>query len=161
MKKMIYCPRCAQKLVTIRKNDHEYLACESENCDYIFWDNPVPVVAALVEHEGQVLLARNKEWPEKMFGLVTGFLEKKETTEQAVLREVEEELGLRGEVAGLIGLYPFYERNELLIVYHVRTEGLVSIGEELAEVRMVPPEKLKPWAFGTGYAVQDWLDRRK
>ncbi len=36
---------------------------------------PIPVVAAIVELDGMVILARNRLWPEKMFGLVTGFLE--------------------------------------------------------------------------------------
>jgi len=42
-----------------------------------------PVVAAIIEHEGQVLLARGKNWPEKMFALVTGFLEADESRRPA------------------------------------------------------------------------------
>jgi NADH pyrophosphatase NudC (nudix superfamily) len=43
--------------------------------------------------------------PETWFGIVAGFLEKGETPEQAVLREVEEELGLKGEIVEYIGYY--------------------------------------------------------
>ncbi len=85
------------------------------------WDNPVPVVAAIVEHEGAVILARDRDWPEKMFRLVTGFLENDETPEQGVAREVK---------------------------------------EELADYRRIAPDKLKPWDFGTGLALADWLARR-
>ena len=95
-----------------------------------------------------------------MYGLITGFLEKKEYPEEAVIREVKEELGLEGKVVDLIGLYPFFERNQLIIAYHVLTRGEITMGEELAEVKAVPPEKLKPWAFGTGFAVRDWLKKR-
>jgi NADH pyrophosphatase NudC (nudix superfamily) len=80
-------------------------------CGYVHWDNPVPVVAAIVEHEGAVILARNKEWPEKMYGLVTGFLEKDEAPEEGVKREVKEELGLDASAAYFVGLYPFARRN--------------------------------------------------
>jgi len=130
-------------------------------CGYVHWDNPVPVVAAIVEHEGAVILARNKEWPEKMYGLVTGFLEKGEAPEAGVKREVKEELDLDASAAHLVGLYPFARRNELIIAYHVPATGTLRLNEELAEVRRIAPEKLRSWDFGTGLAVADWLKRRQ
>ena len=135
------------------------LAC-SAACGYVHWDNPVPVVAAIVEHEGGVILARNKDWPEKMFGLITGFLEKDETPESGVAREVKEELGLDASATHFIGLYPFARRNELLIAFHVPAEGAVVLNEELAAYKRIAPEKLRPWDFGTGLALADWLRNR-
>ena len=135
------------------------LAC-SAACGYVHWDNPVPVVAAIVEHEGGVILARNKDWPEKMFGLITGFLEKDETPESGVAREVKEELGLQASATHFVGLYPFARRNELLIAFHVPAEGAVVLNEELAAYKRIAPEKLRPWDFGTGLALADWLRNR-
>lgn len=151
-----FCPTCAAPLAA-RAQDGR-LACA---CGFIHWDNPVPVVAAIVEHEGAVILARNKDWPEKMYGLVTGFLEKDEHPEDGVRREVKEELDLEASAAHFVGLYPFARRNELLIAYHVPATGTVRLNEELADVRRVVPEKLRPWDFGTGLAVADWLKRRR
>lgn len=133
--------------------------CPAEGCGFVFWDNPLPVVAAIVEHEGVVVLVRNHGWPEKMFGLVTGFLEKGESPEAGVLRELREELGLEGEVVRLIGVYPFEQRNELIVAYHVRAHGTITLGDEIAQHKSVPREKLRPWPFGTGLAVRDWLAR--
>ena len=160
MTKMKFCPQCGHRLAPTRIQQREYLACESDVFNYFFFDIPLPVIAALVEYEGNVLLARNKAWPPKMYGLITGFLEKMETPEEAVLREVKEELGLDAEIVELIGLYPFYEQNELIIAYHIRARGEVTMGKELSEVKAVPPVKLSPWEFGTGFAVQDWLKKR-
>jgi NADH pyrophosphatase NudC (nudix superfamily) len=150
-----FCPVCAAPLAE-RAADGR-LGCA---CGYVHWDNPVPVVAAIVEHEGAVILARNKDWPEKMFGLVTGFLEKDESPADGVKREVKEELDLEPLAAHLVGLYPFARRNELIIAYHVPAAGTVRLNEELAEVRRIAPAKLRPWDFGTGMAVADWLKRR-
>jgi len=130
-------------------------------CGYVHWDNPVPVVAATVEHEGEVILARRKQGPEKMDGLVAGSLEKDEAPEEGVKREVKEELDLDASAAHLVGLYPFARRNELIIAYHVPATGTVRLNEELADVRRIAPEKLRPWDFGTGLAVADWLKRRQ
>ena len=104
---MKFCPQCGQGLIKKQIEEKDRLACPSSSCTYVFWDNPTPVVAAIVELHGSVILARNRLWPEKMFGLVTGFLEQGETPQVAVLREVKEELGLTGTVAEFIGLYSF------------------------------------------------------
>ena len=156
-----YCLKCGTKLIDREVDGFSRRACPSGNCDYVFWDNPVPVVAAIIEYGGAVLLVRNHGWLEKMFGLVTGFLEKNESLEEGVLREVKEELGLEGEVLGFVGAYPFFAMNQLLLAFHVVASGEIVLGEELVEVKPVALEKLKPWPFGTGLAVRDWLANRR
>jgi NADH pyrophosphatase NudC (nudix superfamily) len=89
---MKYCPLCAHELEEVEIDAKPRLSCSSATCDYIYWNNPTPVIGALVERNGEVVLVRNKGWPEKMFGLVTGFLEEGETADNAILREVSEEL---------------------------------------------------------------------
>ena len=153
-----YCPHCTASLEPRHDGERERPSCP--DCAYIHYDNPLPVVAALVEHEGAVVLARNKAWPETWFGLVTGFLERGETPEEGVLRELEEELGLTGVIERLIGVYPFVEMNQVIIAYHVRAEGSIRLGDELAAMKRVAPEKLRPWPMGTGHAVRDWLKAR-
>jgi len=155
-----FCPRCGTSLVPTPAGDGIRAACPEAGCGFVHWDNPVPVVAALVELDGRIVLARNVAWPEKVFGLVTGYLERDEAPEAAVAREVAEELGLTATREDLIGLYPFRSKNQLLIAYHVLAEGTVRLNEELAEYRLIDPERLKPWDFGTGFAVRDWLAGR-
>lgn len=155
-----FCTRCGSALEERTVEGRARLACSAESCDYIRWDNPVPVVAAIVEHDDRVVLVRNHGWPDKMFGLVTGYLEKGESPETGVLREVSEELGLEGEVAGLVGVYAFEAKNELIVAYHVVARGEIRLGEELAAYKAIEPARLKPWPFGTGHAVKDWLARR-
>ncbi|MBA1148562.1 NUDIX domain-containing protein [Ectothiorhodospiraceae bacterium WFHF3C12] len=155
-----YCPRCSAVLTTVQLGGQQRTACPDPVCGYVFWNNPVPVVAAIVETPAGVVLARNKGWPEKMFGLVTGFLEAGESPDQGVLREVEEELALTGRIASFLGNYSFYQANQLLICYHVTAAGEPQPGEELAEIRVIPVERLRPWEFGTGPALRDWLAGR-
>ena len=158
---MAFCPRCATPLEERIVDGRRREACPREGCGYVLWDNPLPVVAAIVEHESGVLLVRQAGWPEKFFGLVTGFLEKGETPEEGVLREVKEELDLEGHVVTLVGVYPFVERNQVIIAYHVKAEGTPRLGEELEAYKPIPPDKLRPWPMGTGLAVKDWLERRR
>jgi ADP-ribose pyrophosphatase YjhB (NUDIX family) len=138
--------------------ERERNACAA--CGWVHWDNPTPVVAAVVEYQGKVLLARNAAWPEKMFALVAGFLERDEHPRDAVMREVKEETNLDGIDAQLIGAYEFARRNQVIIAYHVRTEGELRLSEELVDYRLVEPAKLRPWPQGTGLALADWMRAR-
>jgi NAD+ diphosphatase len=153
-----FCPRCATALVVGQHAERERAACPA--CGWVHWDNPTPVVAAVIEFDGKVLLARNRAWPEKMFALVTGFLERDETPQEAVAREVLEETGLQTVASTLIGVYDFALRNELIVAYHVQAEGTIVLGEELAEFRLLEPARVRPWPIGTGFAVADWMRAR-
>src|SRR5690606_19041252 len=136
------------------------LACPAEGCGFVFYDNPLPVVAAIVEHEGEVILVRQRGWPASWYGLVTGFLERGETPEAGILRELDEELGLSGEIASLVGAYAFEQKHELIVAYPVRASAEIRLGDELEAYRRVAVDKLRPWPVGTGLAVRDWLASR-
>ena len=41
-----------------------------------------------------------------------------------------------------------------------RPEAVKALSPELAEYRLVAPEKMRCWRAGTGYAVADWLVSR-
>ena len=60
-----------------------------------------------------------------------------------------------------IGVYAFPERNELILAYHIEAWGEVRLGKELAGLKRIRPEKLRPWPVGTGHAVRDWLAGRE
>ncbi|MEL6868523.1 MAG: NUDIX domain-containing protein [Pseudomonadota bacterium] len=157
-----FCPVCAAPLVPAMHGDRQRLACSDHRCQFVHWNNPTPVVAAIVERNGCIVQVRSHGWPPGWFGLVTGFLEAGESAEQGVLREVKEETGLPGTLGDLIGVYPFYRMNQILIVYHVAlADGDIVIdAEELEDYREVALSDVKPWASGTGYALRDWLATR-
>jgi NAD+ diphosphatase len=156
-----FCPLCAVALIQ-RQDEQEAgrlrLACPDGH--WTHWDNPLPVLAALVEIDGKILLARNAAWAEKTFALITGFMERDETPEQGIARELKEETNLDADHISLIGVYEFMRKNELIIAYHVRASGDIQLSEELLEYRLIAPENLRPWDAGTGHAVADWMRSR-
>jgi NAD+ diphosphatase len=153
-----FCPRCAAPLQVLAQAGRERNTCGA--CQFTHWNNPLPVVAALIQVGDMMLLARNAAWPPKMFALITGFLEAGETPEQGIRREIHEETALHVDKLELIGVYDFVRKNELIIAYHAQASGTVQLSEELVEYRMVEPAKLKPWRAGTGMAVADWMRSR-
>lgn len=162
MPQMNFCPQCASPLVPGVASGRERLIC-SKPCGYIFYDNPLPVVGAIVEYDDDtVVLTQNIGWPAEWFGIVTGFLEKEEEPAEAILREIQEELGLTdARIVEFLGIYTFYQRNEIIFTYHVRASGTIVMDEtELQAIKIVPVSKLRPWPFGTGPAVAEWLKKR-
>lgn len=156
---MKYCGACGSSLKLLWLDGADRLQC-SAHCGFVHWDNPTPVVAAIIEYQGKVLLARNAQWPEGWFALITGFLEKGETVEESVLREVKEELNLDGRIERFVGNYSFLEANQLLIVFHVIAEGEIKLNEELVEYKLQQHADVEPWSQGTGPALNDWLASR-
>jgi NAD+ diphosphatase len=152
-----FCPQCARPLEKVEMNATSRLACVAPDCGFVHWDNPIPVVAAIVEHEGKVVLARNVAWPATWYALVTGFLERGESPEVGVMREVKEELDLEAQAANFVGLYEFRRMNQIIIAYHVPATGTIKLNEELADYRHEPFDQVRYWEAGTGYAVRDWL----
>jgi NADH pyrophosphatase NudC (nudix superfamily) len=151
-----FCPNCAAPLVDKMVQGEPRRVCSAE-CGFVHYDNPTPVVAAIVEHEGQVVLARNCAWPRTFYGLITGFLERAETPERCVVREVKEELNLDSGTPTLVGVYAFERMNQVIIAYHVTATGTIALNEELDDYKHVPFERCRVWPGGTGLALRDWL----
>ena len=157
-----FCPRCKTALVARELGGRARQACPREECGFVAWDNPVPVVAAIVERNGEVVLVRNIGRPEGWYGLVAGFLEKGEHPEAGIRREIDEEIGLAVEKLTFLGIYPFELRNQIIFAYHaLPAPGEIRLAvDEIAGYRSVPIERLRPWSRGTGPALRDWLATR-
>jgi NAD+ diphosphatase len=156
-----FCPKCSSALA--EHVDHEGAArqsCIDKSCGFTFWGNPTPAVGAVVEHNGEIVLARNAAWPENMFALITGYLERNEDPVKAVAREVKEEIGLDVVETNIIGNYSFDRKNEVMLCYHVVTTGEITLGDEIVEVKRYKPHELRPWPRATGFALADWMRSR-
>ena len=142
----------------------ERSACPTPQCHYIHWNNPIPVVAALVKHEDRYIIARNSQWPKRIFSVITGYLEQNESPKAAVLREVQEELGLTGTIKNLIGAYSFVEQNQIIICYEVEASGQLTTNHEIADVKRLTPDELSAYDFSPLYITRniilDWKKHR-
>lgn len=156
-----YCPKCAHSLVVNQFDGVDRSVCEKAGCGFVLWDNPVPVVAGLVEYQGSILLARNALWPKGLFSFITGYLERNESPEQAIIRETQEELGLTAEVSRFIGHYPFNKKNQLIIAFALQALGEVDLGDEIVETLLVPRATIGEHDFGpltlSAKIVADWV----
>jgi NAD+ diphosphatase len=160
-----FCLQCGHALAWLTQDEDggpkARLRCVA--CGWTYWNNPTPVLAAIVEctdQGGRVLLARNAAWSGRLFALITGFMEAGETPEQGITREVMEETALQVDHLKLVGVYDFQRMNQLIIAYHAQAHGEVRLSPELAEYKLFALQDLRCWRAGTGFALADWLRSR-
>jgi NADH pyrophosphatase NudC (nudix superfamily) len=157
-----FCPQCATPLEFIAQmedgGEKERLRCVA--CGYTHWNNPTPVLAAVVEYQGKILLAQNAAWLGKMFALITGFMEAGETPRGGIEREIKEETNLEATELNLIGVYDFQRMNQVIIAYHAVCHGKVKLSPELVDYRLYAFDEVKCWPSSTGFALADWLRTR-
>lgn len=112
-------------------------------------ERPLATVGALIENaEGEVLLVRTHKWRGRL-GLPGGKIERGETQEQALRRELFEEVGLTvGSIRFLcvqdcIDSPEFHKPAHMLLLnYHCRVEaGAVRLNDEAEAHLWVRPEQ--------------------
>lgn len=106
-----YCPACGRMMSTRVCEGRKRPVCDREEggCGYINYGRFTLGVGGIVldrDRSGAdriLLIQRNQEPNKGGWTLPGGFVEADETAEEAVIREVEEETGLRCRVIGLVG----------------------------------------------------------
>lgn len=114
------------------------------NCGRPHYPQLSPAVIALVEHEGKALLARNAKAPRPFFSCLAGFVEPGESLEEAVEREVFEEVGVKVKDIGYFGSQAWPLTHSLMIGFRAGYAGgdLRPDRNEIAEAAWFGPDSL-------------------
>ncbi|WP_153639045.1 NUDIX domain-containing protein [Prolixibacter sp. NT017] len=99
-----HCPRCGSSQFNSRE---EGISFSCEDCGFVYFVNSSAAVACLIfNSKGELMLSRRAIEPNRgMLDLPGGFVDVMETAEEAVRREINEELGIA--VTGLQYLTSF------------------------------------------------------
>lgn len=143
---MKYCSHCAGLIIRkIPENDHlERDVCS--NCHHVFYKNPLVVSSCIVESGNSILLCRRNIDPGNGFWTIPGgFLENKETTEEAAIRETNEEAMAEVAIGSLHGIYNIPRASQLYFVYRGTLVGdQFAPTPESREVALFREEDI-PW----------------
>lgn len=87
-----FCGRCGG--ATEPREGGHMRQCTNADCKAQHFPRTDPAVIMLVSSGAKIILARKKGWPEDRYSILAGFVEQGETLEGAVIREVQEEVGV-------------------------------------------------------------------
>ena len=136
-----FCGRCGA--VTQPLTDQRARQCP--RCGLAAYPRLAPAVIVLVERDdGRVLLARNANFSENFYSCLAGFVEPGETLEEAVRREVREEVGIEVGDLRYFGSQPWPFPHSLMIGFTARLASgeLRPDGLEITEAGWFSPSEL-------------------
>ncbi len=123
--------------------------------------NPALTVDAVAIRRGRVLLVRRGHPPfEGMWALPGGFVDLRETVEEALVRELREETRLEARSIRLLGVYSGPDRDPrkptATVAFLVRgLRGNLRGGDDAADARWIPLKDASPLAFDHDRIVAD------
>jgi NAD+ diphosphatase len=156
-----YCGRCATP--TEPAAGERARRCPS--CGLLAFPRLAPAIITLVEREdGRALLARGRTFPIPMYSCLAGFVEPGETLEEAVHREVGEEVGIDIIDVRYWNSQPWPFPHSLMIGFQARYGGgdLVLDEAEIIDANWYAPDDLPPIPPGLSIArrlIDDWVER--
>lgn len=132
---------------------------------------PEPCVGALIFSKGKILLVLSWKWGEK-WSLPGGHINLRETLEEALKREVREDVGLEIEVQGLINVQEailskeFYRPKHFIFLDFLckaTTLGLRPDGREVQKIVWATPQKALTMDIDsfTRSAIETYLKAKK
>jgi len=149
-----YCPACGSERFV--QNNFKSKRCES--CGFIYYVNPSAAVAAfIVNDSGDLLVCKRGKEPEKgTLDLPGGFVDGNESAEEAMKREIGEELQVKAiGVKYVFSLPNEYEYSKMTIPTldmffecRLETNRNLKPSDDVEDCFFVPLKELDPELFG-------------
>ena len=114
-----FCSRCGNPM-HLRSTER---AKECDLCGLLKYPRLSPAIIVLVERGRELLLARAHHFPPGLYSVIAGFVEPGETLETAVVREVQEEVGLSIGKIRYFGSQPWPFPDSLMIGFTATYQG--------------------------------------
>lgn len=162
----LFCVKCANP--SMLKEGQKAFRCQA--CDFVYFHNVAAAVGALIICDEQVLLVKRAQQPGKgLLDFPGGFVDYAESNEQALTREVAEELQITLGKMKYLGSYPnqylykdvLYRTLDSFFVINLTSKPSVILQQsevsayEWVDLSNIP---LEQFAFESGRgAIQDYL----
>jgi NAD+ diphosphatase len=141
-----FCPRCGSATVPQSAGwARRCLACKNE----IFPRTDPAIIVLVLDDDDRLLLGSNILWPAGRYSLLAGFVEAGESLEQAVVREIFEEAGLRVTSAHYLGSQAWPFPRSIMLGFSARLEpgqdpaAIEPDGAEIVDLRWLSRDDLR------------------
>jgi ADP-ribose pyrophosphatase YjhB (NUDIX family) len=150
-RKRIFCYKCGKSIEQKAIDEHIRDYCPS--CETVYYDNPLPVVSAIVPNKKReiLLVLREREPYAEEWALPSGFVELNETVEQAALRELQEETNIKGKIVKLLDTFSHSNKmygDLIWVTFEIKwSSRKLKAGDDALETRFFPLDEIPRLAF--------------
>ncbi|MFV0436204.1 MAG: NAD(+) diphosphatase [Desulfopila sp.] len=147
-----FCGRCG----TAMTEELSEMLCRCPECGFFSYPRISPAVIMSVVRDGRILLGRSPRFPQGVYSVLAGFVEAGETLEQAVAREIREEVAIEVSEIRYFGSQPWPFPHSLMVGFSARyLSGEIEIDQhELEDAGWFSPAKLPRMPIGISIAAR-------
>ncbi len=120
---------------TVPSPGGHFTVCPKDDSEHFPRTDPA-VIMLVTDPDDRCLLARNAAWPGRRVSILAGFVDPGESAEQAVVREVDEETGIKVTNVRYVGSQPWPMPRSLMLGFRADAPAGQAIAvdhDELAE----------------------------
>ncbi len=141
----LFCGSCGEKTLISEIE----LAKICKHCDRIIYPHTSPAVIVLVERGPEILLGRSPHFREGVYSTLAGFIEPGESAEEAIVREIKEEVGISVKNPKYFGSQSWPFLNSFMMGFNVEyASGEISIDPtELEDAKWFTLDSLPPLPY--------------
>ncbi|HJN37460.1 MAG TPA: NAD(+) diphosphatase [Gammaproteobacteria bacterium] len=134
-----FCGGCGSEFI----NAFESLEKSCSQCDKVIYPQLSPAIMVLISKGEQILLARSPHFTSDIYSAIAGFIDMGESAENAVHREVEEEVGLSIQNLRYFSSQAWPFPSSFMIAYHADyLGGNIVCGDEIEDAKWFHKEAL-------------------
>jgi NAD+ diphosphatase len=114
------------------------------HCAAIIYPYTSPAIIVLIQRDNEVLLGRSPHFPPGMYSALAGFVDPGESCEEAVVREVQEEVGIQVQNVRYFGSQSWPFPNSFMIGFYADyADGEICVNQhELEDAKWFHPHDL-------------------
>ena len=151
-----FCGRCGAKT----EIDEKDMMLKCPECGQVHYPRIAPAIIVAIRNEDKLLMAKHSYHDNIRFALIAGFVEPGESIEEAVHREVSEEVGIKIKNLKYLKSQSWPFPNSLMLAFEAEYEsGDIKVdGDEILKAKWFKKDEIT--RYPSDISISDWLIQR-
>lgn len=148
-----YCGHCGSKNII----DDKDMMMKCPECGQVHYSRIAPAIIVAINKDDKLLMAKHSYHNKINYALIAGFVEAGESIEEAVYREVKEEVGINIKNVSYVKSQSWPFPNSLMLGFTAEYESgdILVDGDEILKAKWFNKNEIK--LYDSDISISDWL----